>query len=76
MDNSNLSHTKWNCIYHIVFIPKYRRKAMYGEIRTGGPLLSSCSRNFPSVFQPDFNPNEQRSTDIPNKSAFEPVVVV
>ena len=33
MDNNSLSHTKWNCIYHIVFIPKYRRKVMYGELR-------------------------------------------
>jgi putative transposase len=33
MDNQSLSHTKWNCIYHIVFIPKYRRKVMYGELR-------------------------------------------
>ena len=33
MDNSSLSHTKWNCIYHIVFIPKYRRKIMYGEVK-------------------------------------------
>ena len=33
MDNSSLSHTKWNCIYHIIFIPKYRRKVMYGEVK-------------------------------------------
>ena len=33
MDNNSLSHTKWNCIYHIVFIPKYRRKVMYGKLR-------------------------------------------
>ncbi|MGA1871427.1 MAG: IS200/IS605 family transposase [bacterium] len=33
MDNSSLSHTKWNCIYHIVFIPKYRRKEMYGQVK-------------------------------------------
>ena len=33
MDNYILAHTKWNCIYHIVFIPKYRRKIMYGEVR-------------------------------------------
>ena len=33
MDGNNLAHTKWNCIYHIVFIPKYRRKVMYGEVR-------------------------------------------
>ena len=33
MDTSSLLHTKWNCIYHIVFIPKYRRKVMYGGVR-------------------------------------------
>jgi len=33
MDNNSLTHTKWNCIYHIVFIPKYRRKIMYGALR-------------------------------------------
>lgn len=32
-DESQLSHTKWNCQYHIVFIPKYRRKAIYGKLR-------------------------------------------
>ena len=30
---NSLSHTKWECKYHIVFIPKYRRKALYGVIR-------------------------------------------
>ena len=29
----SLAHTKWNCKYHIVFIPKYRRKEIYGKIR-------------------------------------------
>ncbi len=33
MDRSSLSHTKWNCMYHIVFIPKYRRRTMYGKLR-------------------------------------------
>ena len=28
-----LAHTKWMCKYHIVFTPKYRRKAIYGELR-------------------------------------------
>ena len=31
-DYQSLSHTKWECKYHIVFIPKYRRKALYGRI--------------------------------------------
>ena len=30
---NSLSHTKWNCTYHIIFIPKYRRKVMYGKLR-------------------------------------------
>jgi len=31
MDSNSLAHTKWNCKYHIVFAPKYRRKEIYGE---------------------------------------------
>ena len=33
MDNKSLSHTKWKCQYHIVFIPKYRKKQLYGQIK-------------------------------------------
>ncbi len=33
MDNNSLSHTTWNCKYHIVFVPKFRRKIIYGEPR-------------------------------------------
>ena len=33
-DDNSLSHTRSNCKYHIVFIPKYRRKAIYGKIRS------------------------------------------
>jgi len=29
----SLSHTKWECKYHVVFIPKYRRRALYEELR-------------------------------------------
>lgn len=32
-DNNSLAHTTWNCKYHIVFAPKYRRKIFYGEHR-------------------------------------------
>ncbi len=32
-DAASLSHTKWECKYHVVFIPKCRRKALYGELR-------------------------------------------
>lgn len=32
-NNQSLAHTRWDCTYHIVFIPKYRRKVLYGEAR-------------------------------------------
>ena len=32
-DINSLAHTKWNCKYHIVFAPKYRRRIFYGEKR-------------------------------------------
>ena len=46
MDNSSLAHTKWNCKYHIVFAPKYRRQIIYGKIKTdiGVILRKLCER--------------------------------
>ena len=33
VDESSLSHTRWKCQYHIVLVPKYRRKVVYGKLR-------------------------------------------
>ena len=33
MDESSLSHTRWKCQYHIVIVPKFRRKIVYGKLR-------------------------------------------
>ena len=43
-DMNSLSHTTWNCKYHIVFAPKYRRKVFYGERRKeiGAILRQLC----------------------------------
>ena len=43
-DDSSLSHTRWNCKYHIVFIPKYRRKEIYGKLKSdiGKMLRTLC----------------------------------
>ena len=39
-DVKSLAHTRWNCKYHIVFAPKYRRKELYGEKRAAiGKIL-------------------------------------
>jgi putative transposase len=40
----SLSHAKWHCKYHVVFIPKGRRKALYGKIRKLlGPVLRALA---------------------------------
>lgn len=43
-DNQSLAHTKWNCKYHIVFAPKYRRKVFFGQKRfeIGGIIRELC----------------------------------
>ncbi len=33
MDSKSLSHSRWKCQYHIVFIPKYRKKQLYGRLK-------------------------------------------
>ena len=44
-DDLSLSHTRWNCKYHIVFIPKYRRKEIYRNLRSdiGQILRQLCA---------------------------------
>ena len=44
VNNNSLAHTTWNCKYHIVFAPKYRRKVFYGEKRReiGAMLRKLC----------------------------------
>jgi len=51
-DLTSLAHTKWNCKYHIVFTPKYRRKIFYGEKRKeiGKILRELCEWNEVSKF--------------------------
>ncbi len=43
-DTNSLAHTTWNCKYHIVFAPKYRRKVFFGQKRLeiGAMLRSLC----------------------------------
>ena len=43
-DIQNLSHTRWECKYHVVWIPKYRKKVLYGELRKHlGPVLKELA---------------------------------
>ena len=44
LDTDSLAHTQWNCKYHIVFAPKYRRQVIYGKIKVdiGKMLRKLC----------------------------------
>jgi putative transposase len=43
-DWESLSHVRWDCKYHVVFVPKYRRKVVYGKLRRqiGAILRDLC----------------------------------
>ena len=45
-DFESLSHVRWDCKYHVVFIPKYRRKVLYGKLRrqVGSILRGLCEQ--------------------------------
>lgn len=41
----SLNHSRWECQYHVVFIPKYRKKTIFGQIRQDlGPLMRGLAR--------------------------------
>ena len=56
---SSLSHTKWNCKYHIVFTPKYRRKIFYGQKRLeiGKILRDLCEWNEVKIIEAEVCPD-------------------
>jgi putative transposase len=45
-DTSSLNHSRWECKYHIVWIPKYRRKILYGQLRKYlGQIFKDLAQN-------------------------------
>lgn len=51
-NDGNLKHTKWECKYHVVFIPKYRKKNIYGWVRTElGPIIRELARQKEAVVE-------------------------
>ena len=53
MDDNSLAHTQWNCKYHIVFAPKFRRQIIYGRLRTsiGRILRELCERKHVEIVE-------------------------
>ena len=72
MDINSLAHTKWNCKYHIVFAPKYRRKVAYGKIKQDiADILSMlCKRKGVKIVEAEVCPDHVHMlVEIPPKVA-------
>lgn len=59
MDVNSLSHTRWNCKYHIVFAPKYRRKVAYGQLKQdiANILSTLCKRKGVKIIEAEICPD-------------------
>lgn len=59
MDTESLSHTQWNCKYHIVFAPKYRRQLIYGQIKAdiGKILRKLCEYKKVEILEANAGPD-------------------
>ena len=58
-DINSLSHTKWNCKYHVVFAPKYRRKVFYNEkkLEIGKILRELCNWKGVNIIEAEVCPD-------------------
>ena len=59
MDKNSLAHTSWNCKYHIVFAPKYRRQVIYGKLKQviGKTLRDLCERKGINIIEAECCPD-------------------
>ncbi|MDF2510638.1 MAG: tnpA [Herbinix sp.] len=59
MDSQSLAHSKWNCKYHIVFAPKYRRQVIYGKIKVdiGKILRKLCEHKGVEILEANACPD-------------------
>ena len=58
-DTKSLSHSKWNCKYHIVFAPKYRRQVVYGKLKVdiGKILRTLCEQKGVEIIEAEACPD-------------------
>ena len=76
-DNNSLAHTTWNCKYHIVFAPKYRRRSIYGKIRAdiGRIIRMLCERKGVNIIEAELCPDHVHMlVEIPPKYSVADIV--
>ena len=59
IDNNSLTHTTWNCKYHIIFAPKYRRQVIYGKIKMdiGKIIRTLCKQKGVEIIEAEACPD-------------------
>ena len=59
IDNNSLTHSTWNCKYHIVFAPKYRRQVIYGKIKMdiGKIIRTLCEQKGVEIIEAEACPD-------------------
>ena len=76
-DKNSLAHTTWNCKYHIVFAPKYRRQLLYGELKAdiGKILRELCEWKGIKIIEAELCPNHiHMLIEIPPKFSVSGVI--
>ena len=76
-DTNSLAHTTWNCKYHIVFAPKFRRQIIYGKIKTdvGKILRELCERKEIRIIEAECCPDHiHMLVEIPPKYSVSEIV--
>ena len=77
LDTESLAHTKWNCKYHIVFAPKYRRQVIYGKIKTdiGQILRKLCEYKGVEIIEAEACPDHiHMLVSIPPKYSISQII--
>ncbi len=77
LDTESLAHTKWNCKYHIVFAPKYRRQVIYGKIKSdiGQILRKLCEYKGVEIIEAEACPDHiHMLVSIPPKYSVSQIV--
>jgi putative transposase len=70
MSFESLSHSKWDCKYHVVFVPKYRKKVLYGKIRKFlGPVFHELAGQRRSKILEGYMVQDHMLIQIPPKYA-------
>ena len=72
MDKATLAHTTWNCKYHIVFAPKYRRQIIYGRYKQaiGKIIRTLCERKGLEIIEAELCPDHiHMLVEIPPKTS-------